>query len=127
MAAQRDLSAKRNGHTGEQVKMALHTGVAGNATETTSVLRWTGLRLLSAARDGQVLVSADTSELVRDTSGFSELGGGAQGPRRARAGGFGEFRADFPTRRYRFARVGATADTSRVVLRRALRAQGTHR
>ena len=75
VAAQRDLSAKRNGHTGEQVKMALHTGVAGERDGDyfgPSVDRVA--RLLSAARDGQVLVSAATSELVRDTSGFSELG-----------------------------------------------------
>jgi eukaryotic-like serine/threonine-protein kinase len=75
VAAQRDLSTKRNGRTGEQVKMALHTGVAeeragdyfGPPVDRVA-------RLLSAARGGQVLVSAATSELVRDTSGFSELG-----------------------------------------------------
>ena len=75
VTAQRGLSAKRNGHTGEQVKMALHTGVVGERGGDyfgPSVDRVA--RLLSAARNGQVLVSAATSELVRDTSGFSELG-----------------------------------------------------
>src|SRR5215216_4556206 len=75
VTAQRGLSGKRNGHAGERVKMALHTGVAGERGGDyfgPSVDRVA--RLLSAARNGQVLVSAATSELVRDTSGFSELG-----------------------------------------------------
>jgi beta-lactam-binding protein with PASTA domain/class 3 adenylate cyclase/tRNA A-37 threonylcarbamoyl transferase component Bud32 len=75
LAAQRGLSAERNGHAGERVRMALHTGVAKERDGDyfgPAVNR--GARLLSAARGGQVLLSADTHGLVRDTLGFSELG-----------------------------------------------------
>jgi beta-lactam-binding protein with PASTA domain/class 3 adenylate cyclase/tRNA A-37 threonylcarbamoyl transferase component Bud32 len=75
MTAKRGLSAQRNGHAGERVRMALHTGVAEERDGDyfgPSVDRVA--RLLSAGRGGQVLLSADTYGLVRDTLGFSELG-----------------------------------------------------
>lgn len=75
VAAQRGLSAERNGHAGGRVRMVLHTEVAenrdGNHFEP-PVDR--AARLLSVGRGGQVLLSANTYELVRDTLNISELG-----------------------------------------------------
>src|SRR5215212_6143120 len=75
VAAQRGLPAERNGHAGGRVRMVLHTEVAenrdGNHFEP-PVDR--AARLLSVGRGGQVLLSANTYELVRDTLNISELG-----------------------------------------------------
>ena len=75
VAARRDLSAERSGRAGERVRMALHTGVAtGHDGDYFGPSVDRGERLLSVGRGGQVLLSADTYGLVRDTLGFSELG-----------------------------------------------------
>jgi class 3 adenylate cyclase len=81
LAAKRVLSAERNGHARDRVRMALHTGVAeerdgdyfGPSVDQVA-------RLLSAGRGGQVLLSAETHGLVRDTLGFSELGAELRDP-----------------------------------------------
>jgi class 3 adenylate cyclase len=75
VAAQRGLSAERNGHAGERVRMVLHTEVADERDGDhfgPPVDR--AARLLSVGRGGQVLLSANTYELVRDTLSVSELG-----------------------------------------------------
>src|SRR5918997_910064 len=75
MSAQRGLCAERNGHTGERIRMVLHTEVSSERDADyigPPVDR--AARLLSAGRGGQVLLSANTYGLVRDTIGISELG-----------------------------------------------------
>src|SRR5215207_5543361 len=73
--AKRGLSAGRNGHAGERVRMALHTEAVGERNGDylgPTVER--AARLLSAGRGGQVLLSANTYEYVRGTTTLSEFG-----------------------------------------------------
>src|SRR5918992_3808355 len=70
VAAQRSLSAERNGHARERIRMALHTEVAGERDgDTFGPPGDRAARLLSVGRGGQVLLSDDTYRLVRDTIG----------------------------------------------------------
>jgi eukaryotic-like serine/threonine-protein kinase len=75
VAAQRSLSAEHNGHAGQRVRMVLHTeasdghegGFFGPPVDQAA-------RLVSVGRAGQVLLSANTYDHVRDTISISELG-----------------------------------------------------
>jgi serine/threonine-protein kinase len=74
VAAQRGLSAERNAHASEQVRMVLHTEVADERDGDhlgPPVDR--AARLLLVGRGGQVLLSANTYEYVRDTISNSDL------------------------------------------------------
>jgi serine/threonine-protein kinase len=74
VAAQRGLSAERNGHASEQVRMVLHTEEADERDgENFGPPVDRAARLLSVGRGGQVLLSANTYEHVRDTMSTSDL------------------------------------------------------